>query len=69
MSKLELFRKQQALRAQLANRPLIHAAANPEDVAVLLVSEADATRLASLDYHASLSLTLQTAPQDAHVLL
>ena len=69
MSKLELFRKQQALRAQLANRPLIHAAANPEDVAVLLASEADATRLASLDYHASLSLTLQTAPQDAHVLL
>jgi hypothetical protein len=69
MSKLEQFRKQQALRAQLANRPLIHAAANPEDVAALLASEADTTRLASLDYHPSLSFSLQTAPQDAHVLL
>lgn len=69
MSKLEQFRKQQALRAQLANRPLIHAAANPEDVATLLAKQADTTRLASLDYHASLSLTFQAAPQEARVLL
>lgn len=69
MSKLEQFRKQQALRAQLANRPLLHSAANPEDVAALLASEADDARLASLTYHASLSLTLQTAPQDARELL
>lgn len=69
MSKLQQFRKQQALRAQLANRPLIHAAANPEDVAALLASQADTTRLASLDYHASLSLTLQAAPPEARVLL
>jgi len=69
MSKLEQFRKQQALRAQLANRPLIHSAANPEDVAALLASQADTTRLASLDYHASLSVTLQAAPQEARVLL
>jgi hypothetical protein len=69
MSKLEQFRKQQALRAQLANRPLIHAAAAPEDVAALLAMQTDSARLASLDYHASLSLTLQAAPQDARALL
>ena len=69
MSKLEQFRKQQALRAQLANRPLVHVAANPEDVAALLAEQADTTRLASLDYHSSLSLTLQAAPQEARVLL
>ena len=65
MSKLEQFRKQQALREQLANRPLLYAAAAPEDVAALLAKQADSTRLARLDYHASLSLTLQTAPNDA----
>lgn len=69
MSKLDQFRKQQALRAQLASRPLIHAAANPEDVAALLAKQADTARVAGLDYHASLSLSLQAAPQEAHVLL
>jgi hypothetical protein len=69
MSKLEQFRKQQALREQLANRPLLYAAAAPEDVAALLAKQADSARLASLDYHASLSLTLQTAPNDARELL
>lgn len=69
MSKLEQFRKQQALREQLAKRPLLHAAAAPEDVAALLAKRADSARLASLDYHASLSLTLQAAPQDARELL
>lgn len=69
MSKLEQFRKQQALREQLANRPLLHAAAAPDEVAALLARQTDSARLASLDYHASLSLTLQAAPQDARELL
>jgi hypothetical protein len=69
MSKLELFRKQQAMREQLATRPMLYAAAAPEDVAALLAMPTDNARLASLDYHASLSLTLQTAPKDARDLL
>lgn len=69
MSKLEQFRKQQALRELLANRPLLHASAAPEDVAALLAKQADSARLTSLDYHASLSLTLQACPSDARELL
>lgn len=69
MSKLELFRKQQAMREQLATRPMLYAAAAPEDVAALLAMPTDNARLASLDYHASLSVTLQTAPKDARDLL
>lgn len=69
MSKLEQFRKHQALRARLANRPLIHAAATPEDVAALLAKPVDITRLVGLDYQSSLDLNLQAAPQEARVLL
>ena len=69
MSKLEQFRKQQALREQLANRPLLHATAAPEDVAALLAKKADIARLTSLNYLASLSLTLQADPNDARGLL
>lgn len=69
MSKLEQFRRQQALRAQLAHRPLIHVAADPEAVSVLLATEADAARLAALDYRASLATAVQAAPQEAKILL
>lgn len=69
MSKLEQFKKHQALREQLANRPLLHAVAPPEDVAALLAKQTDSARLASLDYHASLSLTLKAAPEDARQLM
>lgn len=69
MSKLEQFRKQQALRAQLSNRPLMHAAADPEAVSALLAVKSDCTRLATLDYHASLTLAVQAAPQEARALL
>jgi len=69
VSKLEQFKKQQALRTRLANRPLIHVAAAPEDVAALLAAEGNASRFASLDYHASLSVSIKSAPDEARLLL
>lgn len=57
MSKLEIFRKQQALRATVGNRPLIHSAASPEAVAQLLSVEPDYARLSTFSYFEAISLT------------
>lgn len=57
MSKLETFRKQQALRAAVGNRPLIHSAASPDAVAQILSVEPDYVRLSSFSYFEAISLT------------
>ncbi|QQD55350.1 hypothetical protein MHB_0003475 [Pseudomonas fluorescens BBc6R8] len=57
MSKLEIFRKQQALRASVGNRPLIHSAVSPEAVAQILSAEPDYVRLSSFSYFEAISLT------------
>jgi len=69
MSKLDLFKKQQALREKVAGRPLIHSSADPEAVAALLSTEADTARLASLDYFSSLSAPVGVDPQETRQLL
>lgn len=63
MSKLEQFKKQQALRAKRNGQPLLHTAANPEEVAALLAQETNPQYLASLDYQTSLDLSLRAVPQ------
>ncbi|MBA1245543.1 hypothetical protein [Pseudomonas japonica] len=69
MSKLDLFKQQQALRAAVQGRPLIHSAALPEAVATLLSAEADASRLSSLGYLSVLSMDIADTSAEADRLI
>lgn len=69
MSKLDLFRQQQAMRAVVHGRPLLHDAASPEDVATLLSAEADAARLSSLGYLSALTLDTTDTSAEADRLI
>ncbi|WP_122518520.1 hypothetical protein [Pseudomonas viridiflava] len=69
MSKLELFKKQQALKSAVGGRPLIHNAAAPEAVAELLSAEADVSRLTSMSFLSALSLETSDNSAEADQLL
>lgn len=69
MSRSELFEKQKALRLKVSERPMLHAAADPQAVEALLQSELDRNRIASLDYFAQLSVNLVALPGEERALI
>ncbi|MDE1169346.1 MAG: hypothetical protein PW845_29215 [Pseudomonas sp.] len=69
MSKLELFKKQQALRAAVGGRPLIHNAASAQAVTHLLNVEVDGSRLKSMSFLSALSINTSDPGAEADQLI
>ena len=69
MSKLNTFRKQQALKAKLVGKPLLHKVVSKEKVDEILYCEFDESRLCSLDYGNSLTYSLDVDPTEIDALL
>lgn len=69
MDKLERFRKQQQLRAQLNGRPLIHLAAPAEEVESLLSASFDTKRLEAFSYLGELNNPVEVSSSEAHALI
>ena len=69
MSKVDLFKKQNALREKIAGRPLVHSAADPAAVEVFLKSGLDVDRIASLDCFAEISVSYQALTGEDRALI
>lgn len=69
MDKIERFKNQQILRAQLKGRPLLHEAADPKLVDAMLATGIDQSRLDQLDYLSELRQPVNVSSQDAKNLL
>lgn len=69
MSRLDSFRKQQALKAKLAGKPLLHEVVPQEKVDAILQCEIDESRLKDLDYGYNLVYSLDVDPAETKALL
>lgn len=69
MSRLDTFKKQQALRAKLAGKPLLHKVVPQEDVDAILQCEINESLIRSLDYGNDLVYSLDANPTEIKALL
>lgn len=69
MDRQKIFQRQKTLRAQLRDRPLVHAAVSPDKAASLLDCEVDEARLRSFDYAAELTFPLKADAAEVQSLL
>lgn len=69
MSKLDLFKKQQALRSRLSYDKCLHVVPPRDKVDMMLNVKVDTARLSSFDYIGDLSLPIESDPVAAQALL